>query len=95
MQNFNGTLKNFSGLKCMDEILSCLKDLTFCGSNYFSLKESGVGDGGSAEAAWQEFKSSKPSKLPRSGWASEVSIRMDCRSLEGAGAPAEPTSWGS
>lgn len=47
MQNFNGTLENFSGLKCMDEILSCLKDLAFCGSNYFSLKESGWGDGGS------------------------------------------------
>lgn len=46
MQNFNGTLKNFSGLKCMDEIFSCLKDLTFCGSNYFSLKESGVGGWG-------------------------------------------------
>lgn len=85
----------------MDEILSCLKDLAFYGSNYFPLKECVcvwggwvvvvVGDEGSAEAARLEFNSSKP----KVAGLRRVSIRMDCRSLEGAGAPAEPTSWGS
>lgn len=60
-----------------------------------SEREWGEGMGEAQKLPGRSSTPASPQSCLDQAGLRRVSIRMDCRSLEGAGAPAEPTSWGS